>query len=49
VKRRHFEAEHEMFRKSFREFVKNEIAPHYDAWERKPDRRSDGAFRYALD
>jgi alkylation response protein AidB-like acyl-CoA dehydrogenase len=34
VKRRHFEPEHEMFRKSFREFVKNEIAPHYDAWER---------------
>jgi acyl-CoA dehydrogenase len=34
MKRRHFETEHEMFRKSFREFVKNEIAPHYDAWER---------------
>lgn len=34
MKRRHFEPEHEMFRKSFREFVKNEIAPHYDAWER---------------
>ncbi|HTT60876.1 MAG TPA: acyl-CoA dehydrogenase family protein [Bryobacteraceae bacterium] len=31
---RHFEPEHEMFRKSFREFVSNEIAPHYDAWER---------------
>ena len=23
-----------MFRKSFREFVRNEIAPHYDEWER---------------
>ena len=23
-----------MFRKSFREFVRNEIAPHYDQWER---------------
>jgi alkylation response protein AidB-like acyl-CoA dehydrogenase len=34
VNRRHFEAEHEMFRKSFREFVKHEIVPHYDAWER---------------
>ena len=34
MKRRHFDAEHEMFRKSFREFVKREIAPHYDAWER---------------
>jgi long-chain-acyl-CoA dehydrogenase len=30
----HFEPEHEMFRKSFREFVRSEIAPHYDAWER---------------
>ena len=34
MNRRHFEAEHEMFRKSFREFVKHEIVPHYDAWER---------------
>jgi acyl-CoA dehydrogenase len=34
VKRRHFEPEHDLFRKSFREFVKNEIAPHYDEWER---------------
>ena len=33
-RRGHFDAEHEMFRKSFREFVKNEIAPHYDDWER---------------
>ena len=31
---RHFEPEHEMFRKSFRDFVRIEIAPHYDAWER---------------
>ena len=23
-----------MFRNSFREFVRNEIAPHYDEWER---------------
>ncbi|HEY1338645.1 MAG TPA: acyl-CoA dehydrogenase family protein, partial [Bryobacteraceae bacterium] len=34
MKRRHFEPEHDLFRKSFREFVKNEIAPHYDEWER---------------
>jgi acyl-CoA dehydrogenase len=33
-RRGHFEAEHEMFRKSFRAFVKNEIAPRYDEWER---------------
>ena len=29
-RRGHFEAEHEMFRKSFRQFVRNEIAPHYE-------------------
>ena len=31
---RHFEPEHELFRKSFREFVRHEITPNYDAWER---------------
>ncbi len=31
---RRFEPEHELFRKSFREFVRNEIAPHYEGWER---------------
>ncbi|HTS29403.1 MAG TPA: acyl-CoA dehydrogenase family protein [Bryobacteraceae bacterium] len=31
---RHFEAEHDLFRKSFRDFVKNEVAPYYDDWER---------------
>src|SRR5215467_15065957 len=34
MRHRHFDSEHEMFRKTFREFVRNEIAPHYDAWER---------------
>jgi alkylation response protein AidB-like acyl-CoA dehydrogenase len=34
VKRTHFEPEHELFRKNFRQFMKDEVAPHYDEWER---------------
>ena len=34
MKDRHFETEHDLFRKSFRQFVRNEIVPHYNDWER---------------
>src|SRR5215467_16339881 len=29
-----FKEEHEIFRKSFREFVEKELAPHVDEWEK---------------
>jgi alkylation response protein AidB-like acyl-CoA dehydrogenase len=34
VKRQHFEPEHDLFRKNFRQFIKDEITPHYEEWER---------------
>jgi len=34
VKRLHFEPEHDLFRKNFRQFIKDEITPHYEEWER---------------
>lgn len=33
MKQRIFKAEHEMFRKSFRKYLKDKIIPHYDSWE----------------
>ena len=33
MKQRIFKPEHEMFRKSFRGYLKNKIIPFYDAWE----------------
>ena len=30
----HFREEHDLFRKSFREFVERELAPHADEWEK---------------
>ncbi|HKV05053.1 MAG TPA: acyl-CoA dehydrogenase family protein [Candidatus Acidoferrales bacterium] len=34
MKRAHFEPEHEMFRKNLRAFIKDEVTPHYEEWER---------------
>lgn len=34
MKRRIFKPEHEMFRKSFRGYLKDKIIPHYDEWEK---------------
>ncbi len=33
MKQRIFKPEHEMFRKSFRDYLKDKIIPFYDAWE----------------
>ena len=33
-RRGHFDLEHNLFRKTFREFVRNEVTPHYDEWDR---------------
>lgn len=34
MKRTLFDAEHEMFRQSFRRFLEKEVVPHHLAWER---------------
>lgn len=35
MKRRLYEEEHEFFRDTFRKFIKEEIAPHYESWEKQ--------------
>src|SRR4051812_15312340 len=34
MKRIHFESEHETFRQSFQSFLKKEVLPHQETWER---------------
>ena len=34
MKRSHFGPDHEIFRRSFRDFLKNEVTPHAASWER---------------
>lgn len=35
MKRRLYDEEHEFFRDTFRKFIKEEIAPHYEQWEKQ--------------